>query len=146
MRRSSLITLLLSFVATVAAVETAAPSSMSIYRERAERFARDRVRDAHDLLVGPKRPSAMSPMDLDCRELYARRVGLIQERLDYRSTFWDDPRNGTSVFLGAIWTPAFYYLAYNALATYTEANAGPQRQAEIDALRVASARQRCFER
>ncbi len=146
MRRLSLITLLLSFVATAAAVETAAPSSMSIYREKAERFTRDRVRYAHDLLVGPKRPAAVSPIDLDCRELYARRVVLIRERLDYRPTFWDDPRNGSSVFLGAVWTPAFYYLAYNALATYTEANSGPQGQAEIDALRAASARQRCFER
>ena len=115
MRRFFIITLLLSFLATAKAVETAAPSSMSIYREKAERFTRDRFRDAHEFLIGPKRLSAVSPIDLDCRELYARRIVLIQERLDYRPSVWDDPRNGTSVFLGAIWTPAFYYLAYNAL-------------------------------
>ena len=102
MRRFSIITLLLSFLATAEAVETAAPSSMSIYREKAERFTRDRFRDAHELLIGPKRFSAASPIDLDCRELYARRIVLIQERLDYRPTVWDDPRNGTSVFLDAI--------------------------------------------
>jgi hypothetical protein len=146
MRRSLFITLLLTLSTAAVSAETTVSSSMSAYRQKAERFARDRLGDAHDLLVGPERPAAMSPTDLDCRALYARRVALIQDRLDYRPTFWDDPRNRTSVFLGATWTPAFYYLGYSALAGYTQANTGPQRQAEIDALRSASARQRCFER
>ena len=146
MRNPALITLVLSLLAGPANAESLMSPSMQLYRQKAEQFARDRYRNARDLLIGPERPSAISPTSESCAALYARRVALIQDQLDYRATFWDDQRNRAVVFIGPAWSGAFYYLPYSALAEYSEAISGPQTQTDIDALRAASARQRCFER
>ena len=146
MRRSLIMTLIFALLAGPASAEILTSSSLAIYRQKAEQFARNRYQDARSLLLGPKRPSAISPTSESCGALYARRVALIKDQLDYRATFWDDPRNRAVVFIGSAWSGAFYYLPYSALAEYSEAITGPQTQAEIDALRAASARQRCFER
>ena len=145
MRTSPIIALALAVLAGSAQAESSLQSTTAVYRHKAEQFARDRFRDARNFLLGPARPAAASPTTLDCRTLYTQRVALTRDRLDYRVNFWDDPRNRAAVFIGSAWSGAFYYLPYSALAAYSSSIPGPQTQAEIDALRAASARQRCFE-
>lgn len=111
-----------------------------------DRFARARFDDARELLTGPLRPQVAALVDLDCVSLYQRRVALTTAQLDYRAPFWDDPRNQAGVFVGAIWTPAFYYLPYRAITEFREHAQAPRRQVELDQLRAASAALRCFER
>ena len=146
MRTSSIIALALAVLAGSVRAESSVQSPTTVYRQKAEQFARDRLSDARNFLIGPARPAAVSPVTLDCRALYTQRVALTRDRLDYRANFWDDPRNRAAAFIGAAWSGAFYYLPYSALAAYSSAISGPQTQTEIDALRAASARQRCFER
>ena len=115
-------------------------------RAAVERFMRDRGADARTLLFGAPRPQASAPTDLDCSALYDRRVTLMRGQVDYDNTgFWDDPRNQAGVFVGAVWTPAFYYLPFRALAQFTAATHVSQVQADLDALRTQAAAQRCFE-
>lgn len=112
-----------------------------------DRFGRARFDDARQLVNGARPPAvpAISP-ELDCRALYQQRVALSRDQLNYRPSFWEDPRSQTGVFLGAVWTPAFYYLPYRAFTDYRANAKAPQVQADIDALRAASAQLRCFER
>jgi len=124
------------------------PPWPAIPRDQAdlERFARARFDDARQLLSGPVRPQVAAPAEFDCVTLYQRRVALTTAQLDYRTPFWDDPRNQAGVFVGAIWTPAFYYLPYRAIAEFRERAQAPHLQVEIDQLRATSAALRCFER
>lgn len=115
-------------------------------KRQALAFGRERLEDARTLLLGPERPEPAVVTSTDCAALYYQRVALTHERLDYGDTFWDDPRNRAAVFIGATWTPAFYFLAWSALDEYASAAPRPQTQADIDAMRAASARLRCFER
>lgn len=109
-------------------------------------FARARAADGYEILLGPSPPQAPEVATADCATLYARRLELTRAGLDHRPTFWRDPRHAGAVFVGAIWTPAFYYLPYRAVAELATRGADAARQAELDALRHSAARQRCFER
>jgi len=109
-------------------------------------FARARAADGYEILLGPSRPQAPEVAAADCATLYARRLELTRAGLDHRATFWRDPRHAGAVFVGAIWTPAFYYLPYRAVAEVAAHGDAAARLAELDALRHAAARQRCFER
>lgn len=125
---------------------TSSPTRAEQIKAQALAFGRARFDDARTLLMGPARPDPAPVTSSDCAELYYRRVALAQRKLDYGDTFWDDPRNRGAVFVGAVWTPAFYFLAWSALDEYTTAAPRPQLGADLDALRAASARLRCFER
>lgn len=130
-----------------AAVSATDRSRWHIDRAKVERFARARAGDARDLLLGPApRPPADTPRDLDCNELYQRRVTLMQQQA-YTSPgpFWDDPRNQAGAVIGTVWTPAFAYLPIRAISSFYAAEHAPQRLAELDALRYQAASQRCFE-
>ena len=102
--------------------------------------------DGRTLLFGPTEPHADLPVAADCAELYLRRTALIRNQLDYRTAFWDDPRNSAAVFIGAIWTPGFYYLPFRAVSEFLGTSHEPQLQTDVDLLRAASAQQRCYER
>lgn len=113
----------------------------------AQRFARARGADARDLLLGTPRARAIAPTGLDCDQLYQQRVALMHDRLDPGPTdYYSDPRVGAASFVGAVWTPGFYYLPFRALQNFRDQSRRPQREAELDALRQASAAQRCYER
>ncbi len=128
---------------------TEPPPWPAIPRDRValDRLARARFDDARQLINGPLAPT-IQPLapGLDCRALYQQRVALSRQQLNYRPSFWEDPRSQTGVFIGAVWAPAFYYLPYQAFTEYRASARAPQVQADIDALRAASAQQRCFER
>jgi len=122
------------------------PLLPTLTAEQARAFARARLADGHALLLGPSQPAPSPVTNFDCHALYARRLELLRARLDYRLPYWDDPRHVAAIFVGALWTPAFYYLPYRAVA---ETAAGARRNsgtAELDQLRHAAAAQRCFER
>jgi len=122
------------------------PLLPTLSAEQARTFARARLADAHALLLGPSQPVPPPVTNYDCEALYTRRLELMRAGLDYRLPYWDDPRHVAAVFVGAIWTPAFYYLPYRAVA---ETAAGARRNsgsAELDQLRHAAAAERCFER
>jgi len=126
---------------------TTAPAAEPGFDDRARDFANDRVRDVRSLVNGPELPpSPAIDGNIGCIELYQRRVQLERERYDRNPPYWDDPRNQASVFLGTIWTPAFYFLGYSAVTDQLEANTAGEPQGEIDALRQASAALRCFEK
>lgn len=114
-------------------------------REDAEQFAYDRIGDGRRLLLGPSAPRVppVSPQ-ATCADLYAERLRLMQSQLDYKPAYTDDPRNRAAVFIGTIFTPAFYYLAFSGIQAYGEANDGAAAQGRLDALRYASAAQQCF--
>jgi len=109
-------------------------------------FARARLADTEALLLGPALPALPAVPPADCQALYERRLALMRAELDPAPAFLDEPRHLAAVFIGTMWTPAFYYLPYRAVAT----TAGHARRgdgaAELEALRRAAAAQRCFER
>lgn len=131
--------------ATAAQGEPAIAVLPTIGEQDLRRFGRDRVRDIRRLLFGPGQLQAVTVPSLDCRELYARRVALMQADVDHGRRFTDEPRHAAAVFVGAVWTPAFYYLPYRAVSEFSRAGQRTQAAAELAALRRASAAARCFE-
>ncbi len=126
----------------------AAPTPVipTVSEEQVRQFARARIVDGHDLLLGPSVPQPVAPIPGDCRTLYQQRVAMMREQLDYRRPFWDEPRHVATVLVGAVWTPAFYFLPYRALSTTLADERQAGGVAELDALRAAAAAGRCFER
>ena len=118
----------------------------TITQNEARRFARDRLEDTYELLLGPTDPQPTVDPAADCRELYYQRAQLMRARASYRPRFWDEPRHVAAVFVGAVWTPAFYYLPYRALGDHVIDERQRQTTANLDHLRRASASLRCFER
>ena len=113
----------------------------------AQAFAADRARDGQRLLLGPRAPAVVPPpATLGCAELYARRVALMQQQLDYRPAYTDDPRNQAAVFIGTMFTPAFYFLPFSAIQDYVGADRKVRTERELDALRYAAAAQQCYVR
>jgi len=113
----------------------------------AEAFARERARDGQRLLLGPSAPATTPvPAGLSCAELYERRVALMQQQLDYRPAYTDDPRNQAAVFIGTIFTPAFYFLPFSGIQDYVQSDRKVRLEREIDTLRYAAAAQQCFVR
>lgn len=116
-------------------------------REDAEQFTYDRLGDGRRLLIGPSPPSsAPVPSAQSCRDLYTQRLAIMRTQYDYKPAFTDDPRNRAAIFIGTIFTPAFYYLAFSGIQAYGEANDEAQSQSQLDALRYASAQQQCYVR
>ena len=114
--------------------------------EQVRQFTRARLDDSYELLLGPSNPAAITITERDCRKLYQQRVTLMRSRLDHRKPFWGEPRHVGAVFVGALWTPAFYYLPYRALTEVAADARAATVVSELDALRAASASARCFER
>ncbi|MEQ8659976.1 MAG: hypothetical protein RLW62_04105 [Gammaproteobacteria bacterium] len=137
-RRTGMLPLLLALAGAALPAATSANAVST--------FARERAHDVHALLLGPVAPQPPAVGEGDCATLYARRLALLREDLDHRPSFWRDPRHAAAVFTGAVWTPAFYYLPYRAVSAVAAEGRDARRAAELDALRMASAEARCFER
>jgi hypothetical protein len=115
--------------------------------QASEQFAYDRLRDGQRLVLGPSPPRvAPVPANQTCAELYAQRLALMQTQVDYKPAFTDDPRNRAAIFVGTLFPPAFFYLAFSGIQAYGDANDDAATQAQLDALRYASATQQCFVR
>jgi len=142
MRPLTLLCLFAALSATFAAV-AAEPT----FEQRARQFATDRYDDARTLINGPRQTAApaIDPAT-GCVALYERRMQLQRTMANRNPVYWDDPRNQAAVFLGTVWTPAFYFLGYSAVTGHLDGLAANEPQVEIDALRRASAALRCFER
>lgn len=143
------LSMLLGMSLLVPAVQAVAaePSAPRLEAVAPVQFVQARARDARNLTLGHPAPQPVMPTDLDCTTLYHRRVALMRGQLDDGPTdYFNDPRIGAATFLGAVWTPAFYYLPLRTLQRFQDQQRRPQVQANIDALRAASAAQRCFER
>lgn len=120
-------------------------AAQTTMQTQARDFAAHRVQDGRRLLLGPQPAGPLPvPVGQSCTELYAQRVALMQAQADYTPRFTDDPRNRAAVFIGTIFTPAFYYLAYSGVTEYLESGTRVDREAQLDALRQASAAQQCF--
>lgn len=115
--------------------------------QQIEQFGIERFNDGRLMIEGPRiiEPAPTDPA-ASCRALYQRRMALQRNLDDYKPAYWEDPRNQTAVFLGTIWVPAFYFLAYSAVTTHLDELKDYTPQTEIDALRRASAALRCFEK
>lgn len=115
--------------------------------QRLQQFIIDRYQDGKYLIQGPSE-IAPPPIDehLSCVELYNRRIDLLHETNHHKPSYWNDPRNQAAIFIGTIWTPAFYFLGYSAVAVHLDEINDNDPQTHLDALRRASARQRCFEK
>ena len=112
------------------------------------RYLANRDSNLHFALLTDLRdaPQAVMPTNLDCATLYNRRVALMRGQVDANPTdFMGDPRIRTSALLGTVWMPAFAYLPFRTVQQFREQQKRPQLQADLDALRAASAAQRCFE-
>lgn len=109
------------------------------------KFAERRILDIKKLIGGPNgHPApAIAPYQ-SCQQLYTRRLQLLPKTLDYKPAYWDDPRNQVAVFLGTMYAPAFYFLSYTGITAYLDAAHQIDPRIELDALRHASAQQRCF--
>lgn len=133
-------------LALVATTSQAQPDWPAV-QARAEAFARDRAADGRRLVLGPTAPQVTPPpATLTCTELYERRVALMQQQLDYRPAYTDDPRNQAAVFIGTIATPAFYFLPFSGIQDYVDADRKVRTERELDALRYASATRQCYVR
>ncbi len=107
----------------------------------------DRYQDGRRLIEGPREviPPALEPGQ-SCIALYERRLALLRHMDDYKPAYWDDPRNQAAVLIGTIWAPSFYFLSYSAINAHLDATNDTDPRAELDALRYASAQQRCFQK
>ncbi len=135
----------------VALLTALAPTTAQAIEEsidvQAGEFALERYRDARRLIEGPREiPLPVIDTAQSCGDLYRRRVTLRRHLDDYKPPYWSDPRNQTAVFLGTIWTPAFYFLGYSAVSAHLDQLTDANPRAELDALSQASAQQRCFEK
>lgn len=138
--------LLLLCGSPLASAQPVWPTAPELARH-AEQFAYDRLQDGRRMVLGPHPVTPPSvPAGTSCEELYLRRVALMRGQVDAAPPYTDDPRNRAAVLIGTLWTPGFYYLAFSGIQAYVDAQRKPEAQAEIDALRDASAAQRCFER
>ena len=142
MRRLTLLAILAALASTFAV-----SAAELTFEQRARDFAEDRYNDARTLLNGPQEstPPAIDPA-AGCVALYERRVSLQRAMTDRNPVYWDDPRNQAAVFIGTVWTPAFYFLGYSAVTGHLDSLSDTDPQSEIDALRRASAALRCFEK
>ena len=132
--------------APLAPADEPVPSLPALQLAPVKQFIQAHASEARDLTLGPPAPQLLMPTDLDCATLYNRRVALLRGQLDQAPTdYFSDPRIGASTVLGALWTPAFYYLPFRTLQRFQAEQRRPQQQAAIDELRAASAAQRCFE-
>ncbi len=135
-----------SLLAPLAPADEPVPERPAIQMAPVKQFVQARATDARDLTLGPPPPQLVMPTDLDCATLYNRRVALMRGQVDHEPTdYFSDPRIGASTVLGAVWTPAFYYLPFRTLQRFQAEQRRPHQQAAIDELRAASAAQRCFE-
>ena len=115
--------------------------------QRLSEFLTDRYQDGQRLTRGPRKlESPPIPEDQSCVELYRRRIELIGETDDYKPAYWNDPRNQAAVFIGTIWTPAFYFLGYSPVTAHLDELNDNDPRSHLTPLRRTSARQRCFER
>lgn len=133
---------------TAQAVEADTPTPMldAVEPVQVKQFVQARAHDARDLALGTPAPQQVMPTNLDCAELYNRRVAIMRGQVDQEPTdFLADPRIRTSALLGTVWMPAFAYLPFRTVQRFQEQQRRPQIQADLDALRAASAAQRCFE-
>lgn len=143
MKTPSLLALGLALVTGAAAAQPDWPSLQA----HAGTFVRERVDDGRHMLLGPTAPVVTPPApELDCSVLYARRIALMQQQLDYRPAWSDDPRNQAAVFIGTIFTPAFYFLPFSGIQDYVDGDRKPRAEREIDALRAAAAARQCYVR
>ncbi len=140
MNKLSLLGLGFALVAGTAAAQP----DWSAVQARAEAFAHERARDGQRLLLGPTAPEVSPPpAGLGCAELYARRVALMREQLDYRPPYTDDPRNQAAVFIGTIFTPGFYFLPFSGIQDYLDGERKLRTERELDTLRAAAASRQC---
>ena len=140
------VVVVLSLLAPLAQADDPVPVLPALAAAPIMQFVRARATDARDLTLGQPVPQLVMPTDLDCTTLYNRRVALMRGQVDAGpSDYFDDPRIGAGTFLGAVWTPAFYYLPLRTLQRFQNQQRRPQQQAAIDELRAASAAQRCFQ-
>ncbi|MFT4561926.1 MAG: hypothetical protein ACI9BW_001669 [Gammaproteobacteria bacterium] len=115
--------------------------------ENVRDFTLDRYHDARRLIQGPRAiVQAAVPANISCIELYERRLELLRQTEHHKPSYWDDPRNQAAVFIGTIWTPAFYFLSYSAVAAHLDGLNADEPLPNLDALRRASAAKRCFEK
>ncbi len=125
----------------------AAAPDFSQTGHRAAQFAQDRVDDIGRMLEGPARPAVPAvPPVLSCNELYERKLALQRAQLGVRPAYGDDPRNAVAMAVGTINPWGFAFLPLSGMQSYLESARSGQLDAELDALRFASARQRCFVR
>ena len=144
--RVLLVVAVLSLLTPLAQADSSVPVLPALEAAPIKQFVQARATDARDLVLGQPVPQLVMPTDLDCTTLYNRRVALMRGQVDAGpSDYFDDPRIGAGTFLGAVWTPAFYYLPLRTLQRFQNQQRRPQQQAAIDELRAASAAQRCFE-
>ena len=135
-----------SLLAPLAQADDRVPVLPALEMVPIKQFVQARASDARNLTLGQPAPQLLMPTNLDCTTLYNRRVALMRGQVDTGPTdYFDDPRIGAGTFLGAVWTPAFYYLPFRTLQRFQDQQRRPQQQAAIDELRAASAAQRCFE-
>lgn len=110
-------------------------------------FAKRRFSDLKKIIAGPNgQPAPNIAPYQTCQQLYQRRLAILPQTLNYKPDYWDDPRNQVAVFLGTMFTPAFYFLGYSGVSAYLDAANQIDPRIELDALRHASAQQRCFVR
>ena len=111
----------------------------------AQQFALDRAHDARRLMVGPQQPSVAPIAATEtCESLYTRRLAIMRAQLNYKPSFYADPRNSLAIVIGTFFEPAYYTLAYTGLTGYTDRLHKNELTAELDALRYASAERHCF--
>lgn len=135
-----------SLLAPLAQADDPVPVLPALEMVPIKQFVQARASDARNLTLGQPAPQLLMPTNLDCTTLYNRRVALMRGQVDHDPTdYFSDPRIGAGTVLGAVWTPAFYYLPLRSLQRFQAEQRRPQQQAAIDELRAASAAQRCFE-
>ena len=123
----------------------AAEPAVTISPDPIVEFTKQRIGDLKKLVLGPNgQPAPHIEPYQTCQQLYQRRLALLPKTLNYKPSYWDDPRNQVAVFLGTMFSPAFYFLGYSGISSYLDTANQIDPRIELDALRHVSAQQRCF--
>lgn len=83
--------------------------------------------------------------DRSCNDLYLQASALEQDTFINKTNIYNDKRTRVSSYAVAIFTPAFYYLGFNAFQNYRAQIHSEIAFIKISEIRSRMAEKRCFE-
>ena len=81
-----------------------------------------------------------------CNELYIEASRLEQDTFINKTTIYNDNKTQLASYAATVFSPAIYYLGFNAIQNYKNQVRSEHALSEIDKVRLRMAEKRCFEK
>lgn len=109
----------------------------------------DEAKAALDSVYIYRRPQALEGLEEDkaltCRELEQELASLTPKTYSYKPGFYDDPIQGTALWIGTTYEEAYWFVLYGLYYDYQESRRIISAEDRIETLRRVKAQKRCFE-